>query len=67
MSFNGNGDNVGGVIYLPTGRVDLSGTAGLGSIQIIADTVSVSGTGSMNVVFYPYITIPIPRGLKLVE
>ena len=67
MSFNGNGDNVGGVIYVPTGRVDLSGTAGLGSIQIIADTVNVSGTGTMNVEFYPYITIPIPRGLKLVE
>ena len=67
MSFNGNGDNVGGVIYVPTGKVDLSGTAGLGSIQIIADTVSVSGAGTMNVVFYPYITIPIPRGLKLVE
>jgi len=67
MSFNGNGDNVGGVIYLPTGQVDLSGSAGLGSIQIIADTVSVSGTGTMSVEFYPYITIPIPKGLKLVE
>jgi len=67
MSFNGNGDNVGGVIYLPTGNVDLSGTAGLGSIQIIADTVSLSGTGTMSVEFYPFVTIPIPRGLKLVE
>jgi len=67
MSFNGNGDNVGGVIYVPTGEVQLSGTAGLGSIQIIADTVDVSGTGSMTVEFYPYIPVPIPEGLKLVE
>jgi len=67
MSFNGNGDNVGGVIYVPTGEVELSGTSGLGSIQIIADTVDVSGTGSMTVEFYPYISVPIPGGLKLAE
>ena len=67
MSFNGNGDNVGGVIYVPTGEVVLSGTASLGSIQIIADTVSVTGTGSMLVEFYPYVPVPIPGGVKLVE
>ena len=67
MSFNGNGDNVGGVIYVPTGEVQLSGTSGLGSIQIIADTVDVSGTGSMSVEFYPYVPVPIPGGLKLAE
>jgi hypothetical protein len=67
MSFNGSGDNVGGVIYVPTGQVTLSGTSGLGSIQIIADTVDVAGTGSMSVEFYPYIPVPIPEGLKLVE
>ena len=67
MSLNGNGDNVGGVIYVPTGEVELSGTASLGSIQIIADTVDVTGTGSMDVEFYPYVPVPIPGGLKLVE
>jgi Flp pilus assembly protein TadG len=67
FSLEGGQGGVGGVIYVPNGRVDLSGSGNLGSIQVISDTVNISGTGDTNVNFYPYILIPLSGNAALIE
>ncbi len=62
----GNG-GVGGLIYTPGARVNLSGGGNLGSIEVIANSVDISGTGDLTVNFYPYLPIPISTSAKLVE
>jgi len=67
FTLEGGQGGVGGVIYVPGGRVDLSGGGNLGSIQVISDTVDISGTGDTSVDFYPYISIPLNGGAALIE
>ena len=67
FSLEGGQGGVGGVIYLPGGRVDLSGGGNLGSIQVISDKVDISGTGDTSVNFYPYVSIPLNGGASLIE
>ncbi len=67
MSLEGNGDYLGGIIYAPTANVKLSGSAGLGSVQIIAYTFELSGNGTITVDFIPYLQIPLSPDLFLVE
>jgi len=67
FAIEGGQGGVGGVIYVPGGRVNLSGGGNLGSIQVISDTVDISGTGDTSVNFYPYISIPLNGGARLIE
>ena len=67
FTLEGGNGGVGGVIYVPKGRVDLSGSGNLGSIQVISDSVDISGTGDTSVDFYPYISIPLNGGARLIE
>ena len=67
FSLEGGQGGVGGVIYVPGGRVDLSGGGNLGSIQVISDKVDISGTGDTSVNFYPYVSIPLNGGASLIE
>jgi Flp pilus assembly protein TadG len=67
FSLEGGQGGVGGVIYVPNGRVDITGSGPLGSIQVIADTVDISGSGSTSVDFYPYVSIPLNGGSRLIE
>jgi Flp pilus assembly protein TadG len=67
FTLEGGQGGVGGVIYVPSGRVDLSGGGNLGSIQVISDTVDISGTGDTSVDFYPYIQIPLNGSPGLIE
>jgi hypothetical protein len=67
FTLEGGQGGVGGVIYVPGGRVDLSGGGNLGSIQVISDTVDISGNGDTSVNFYPYISIPLSGGASLIE
>jgi hypothetical protein len=56
-----------GVIYAPTANVKFVGSGNLGSIQAIANSFNVAGTGDLVVNFVPYIDIPLTGGLKLLE
>jgi len=67
FTLEGGQGGVGGVIYVPGGRVDLSGGGNLGSIQVISDTVDISGTGDTSVNFYPYVQIPLNGSPALIE
>ena len=67
MTMVGGGGGTGGVIYLPSAKLDLSGGGDLGSIQIVADEVEFSGTGDATVDFVPYIEIPLDPGIRLIE
>jgi hypothetical protein len=67
MKLRGNGNTIGGVIYLPDAELDLGGSGPLGSIQVIADTVTLSGSGDMVVDFTAYIDIPLKTAVKLTE
>ena len=51
LQLNGNGSNlyVQGTIYEPNGYVAVQGTGNLGPSQIIADTFSVTGSGTLAV------------------
>ena len=63
----GGAGGIGGVIYVPSGRVNLSGGGNLGSVQVIADSVDISGTGDLTVDFYPYLSIPLSTAPSLIE
>lgn len=67
FSLEGGQGGVGGVIYVPGGRVDISGGGNLGSIQVISDTVDISGNGDTSVNFYPYVQIPLSGDPALIE
>jgi Flp pilus assembly protein TadG len=62
----GNG-GPSGAIYAPTARVNMSGSGSLGSIQIIADSFDITGSGNMTVDFVPWIDIPLTPSIRLIE
>ena len=56
-----------GVIYLPGAQLQLSGSGNVGAIQIIADTVDISGSSDLTIDFQEYVDIPVPGGMRLIE
>jgi len=67
MSIAGGQGGSTGVIYAPTANVKFVGSGNLGSIQAIANSFNVAGTGNLVVNFVPFIDIPLTGGLKLDE
>ncbi|MEX0682500.1 MAG: pilus assembly protein TadG-related protein [Dehalococcoidia bacterium] len=67
VKLTGSNGGPSGAIYAPTAMVNMSGSGALGSIQIIADTFDITGSGNMSVDFVPYLTIPMQLTMKLVE
>ena len=67
----GSGEGGGGgsgIFYAPSAQVELVGGGDLGALQIIADTLTIGGGGTINIEYYPYVDIPVPGfGPKLVE
>jgi hypothetical protein len=63
----GGAGGISGVIYIPTGKLNISGGGDLGSIQVIADTVDISGNVPLTVHFVPYVSAPVVGNPKLVE
>ncbi len=55
FEYYGNVTGVNGVIYAPGARFDLFGNVDLGSIQVIADTMSIWGNVTMNLNFTSYV------------
>ncbi|MQA00244.1 MAG: hypothetical protein GEU80_13120 [Dehalococcoidia bacterium] len=67
MTHNGNADTVGGVIYLPTARYSLNGNGDMGPLQIIADTVVISGNGDLEMCYEEFVEIASEEVLRLVQ
>ena len=55
FSFNGGHSGTAGVIYLPGAKFDLSGGGTLGSVQVFADTIEVSGNADIAMDFTGYV------------
>lgn len=67
LKLEGGEGGIAGIIYAPNAAVDLSGSAGLGAIQVVADTADISGTGEIVVNFVPYEEIPLESSIRLDE
>jgi hypothetical protein len=67
MKHEGNGDVISGVIYLPSTRLDLSGNGNIGTVQIITDTIDISGSTDLIIDFKEFVDIPLPDSHRLVE
>jgi hypothetical protein len=67
MSIAGGQGGTTGVIYAPTATVKFVGSGALGSIQVVADSFNIAGTGDLTVNFIPFIDIPLSVGIKLSE
>jgi hypothetical protein len=67
VRLNGSNGGPSGAIYAPTARINMAGSGSIGSIQLIADSFDVSGSGNMSVDFVPYISIPMSLAARLVE
>jgi hypothetical protein len=67
----GSGEGGGGgsgIFYAPSAQLELVGGGDLGALQIIVDTITISGGSDITVTFFPYVDIPVPGyGPKLVE
>lgn len=67
VKLNGANGGPSGAIYAPSAMVNMAGSGALGSVQIIADTFDVQGSGNMTVDFYPWVSIPMDVSAKLIE
>ena len=55
FQYHGNVTGVHGVIYTPGARFDLLGNVDLGGIQVISDTIKITGNTSINMNFTNYV------------
>jgi len=55
FSFNGGHSGTAGAIYVPGAQFDMTGGGTLGSIQVFADTVSISGNADIAMNFTSYV------------
>lgn len=55
FQYHGNVTGVHGVIYTPGARFDLLGNVDLGGIQVISDTIKITGNTSINMNFTSYV------------
>jgi hypothetical protein len=67
LKLTGSNGGPSGAIYAPTARINMSGSGAIGSIQLIADSFDITGSGEMSVDFVPWVSIPIEYRVKLVE
>lgn len=55
FQYHGNVTGVHGVIYAPGARFDLQGNTSLGGIQVISDTIRITGNANLNMTFTSYV------------
>ncbi len=67
VKMTGSNGGPSGAIYAPSAMVNMSGSGALGSVQVIAKTFDVTGSGNMTVDFYPWVSVPMDVAAKLVE
>ena len=67
MKHEGTGDSTSGVYYLPSAHLSLSGSGNVGSVQIITNTIDISGGSDLVIDFYNFLDIPVPDSYRLTE
>ena len=67
MKHEGANDFLSGVIYLPGARLDLSGSGSVGTVQIVTDTIDISGNSALIIDFQNFLDIPLPDDYRLIE
>ena len=67
MKHEGTGDSTTGVYYLPNAHLSLSGSGNVGSVQIITDTIDISGGSDLIIDFLNFLDIPVPDSYRLTE
>jgi len=67
IGYRGGHDATVGVIYAPGAQVNITGGGDLGSVQLIADTVYVSGNSDYSVDFTGYVGSSGSGGVSLAE
>jgi hypothetical protein len=62
FDFDGNNSvNLAGLIYLPLGHLNLSGSGNIGTTQIIVDTFEFSGTADVWLDYKGYVQATLPK------
>ncbi len=67
MKHEGTGDSTTGVYYLPNAHLSLSGSGNVGSVQIITETIDISGGSDLIIDFQNFLDIPVPDSYRLTE
>ncbi|MBT5773850.1 MAG: hypothetical protein HOH95_05685 [Dehalococcoidia bacterium] len=67
FQYHGNVTGVHGVIYTPGARFDLLGNVDLGGIQVISDTIKITGNTSINMNFTSYVGSTSDAKISLTE
>jgi len=63
----GSGDFTGGIIYVPGALIDLAGSGNMGTVQVIGDTVTVTGTADLIINYGGFLDAPLPDSYRLIE
>jgi putative Flp pilus-assembly TadE/G-like protein len=61
MKYAGSSYTTTGVIYLPTGELQVSGGGALGAMQVIVDSFSFSGSTSVSINYGNYVPVQEPK------
>jgi len=67
VKINGSNGGPSGAIYAPKATVKMAGSGSVGSIQLIADSFNITGSGDISVDFVPFISIPLDPSVSLAE
>ena len=63
----GSGNMTEGIFYLPSAKLDVSGSGDIGAVQFIVDEFEKTGSGNLTVTAGGYIDTGGPSGIRLVE
>jgi hypothetical protein len=67
LKITGSNGGPSGAIYAPTATVKMTGAGSVGSIQLIADSFDIAGSGDISVDFVSFISIPLDPTVSLAE
>ena len=63
----GSGNITEGIFYLPSAKLDVSGSGDMGAAQFIVDEFEKTGSGTLTLTAGGYIDIGGPPGIRLIE
>jgi hypothetical protein len=63
----GSGNITEGIFYLPSAKLDVSGSGNIGAVQFIVDQFEKTGSGNLTLTGGDYIDTGGPLGIRLIE
>jgi hypothetical protein len=63
----GSGNITEGIFYLPSAKLDVSGSGDMGAAQFIVDEFEKTGSGTLTLTAGDYVDIGGPPGIRLIE